>query len=328
MSKILITGGAGFIGYFIANKLSENLENHITIVDNLLRGRIDEEFQNLIKKENVTFINGDLTDPRIFFDLDHDYDYIYHLAAIIGVKNVMNNPDKVLSVNTVSTLNIFQFAKTITNLKRILFSSTSEVYTGTLKHYGIDIPTSENVNLTIDDISSNRTTYALSKIFGESVCFTFGQKYNIPFTIVRYHNIYGQRMGFAHVIPELFIKIKENDKIDLPSPTHSRAFCYIDDAVEMTIKSCESENTKGEILNIGNSDSEIKMYDLVKIISQVMGKKVTINKLPDTPGSPTRRCPDTTKINNLLKLDIKTNLYDGIKKTFEWYSDKLDKRYE
>ena len=328
MSKILITGGAGFIGYFIAEKLSKNLENHITIVDNLLRGRFDEEFQNLIKKENVTFVNGDLTNPRIFFDLDHDYDYIYHLVAVIGVKNVMNNPDKVLSVNAVSTLNVFEFAKTITNLKRILFSSTSEIYAGTLKHYGIDIPTSENVNLAIDDISSNRTTYALSKMFGESVCFNYGKKYDIPFTIVRYHNIYGPRMGFAHVIPELFIKIKENDKIDLPSPTHSRAFCYIDDAVEMTIKSCESEKTKSEILHIGNSDNEIKMYDLVGIISKVMGKKVTINKLPNTTGSPKRRCPDTTKINNLLKLNIKTNLSVGIKKTFKWYLDKLDKRYE
>ena len=328
MNEILVTGGAGFIGYFIAKKLSENLDNHITIVDNLLRGRFDKNFKKLLNRENVKFVNGDLTDPHFFIELKHNFDYIYHLVAVIGVKNVINNPDKVLAVNAVSTLNVFEFAKTITNLKRVLFSSTSEIYAGTLNLYGIDIPTSENVNLTIDDISSNRTTYALSKMFGESVCFNFGRKYNIPFTIVRYHNIYGPRMGFAHVIPELFIKIKENDKIDLPSPTHSRAFCYIDDAVEMTIKSSESKDTESKILHLGNSDSEIKMYDLVEIIGQVMGKKVTINKFPDTPGSPKRRCPDISKIVKLTGYNPKISLKEGIEKTFDWYKDKLDQRYE
>lgn len=327
MSKVLITGGAGFVGYFLADRLSKE-DNQIALVDNLARGRMDAEMQSLLKRKNITFIEGDITDAAFFNKLDRDYNFIYHLAAVIGVRNVIENPDKVLYVNAVSTMNLLEFAKNIKGLKKLFFSSTSEIYSGTLKHFGIKIPTDEEVPLTLDDIKSERTTYMLSKMYGEAACFVYSKKYNIPITIGRYHNIYGPRMGFLHVIPEMFIKINKNNIIDIPSPSHTRAMCYIDDGIEMTVRACEYENTVNEILNIGNQEQELSIKELVEVIAEVIGKKVILNFLPDTPGSPARRCPDISKIRELIDFSPRISLREGISKTYEWYRNKLSDRYE
>ena len=209
-----------------------------------------------------------------------------------------------------------------------MFSSTSEIYAGTLKHFGIDIPTNEQVRLTLDDIKSPRTTYMLSKMYGESIMFNYGNKYNIPFTIVRYHNIYGPRMGYLHVIPEMLVKISSQKKVQVASPEHTRSMCFVDDAVEMTIRACENKITNKEILNVGNQDEEISIINLTKTIAQILKKKIDIQRLPDTVGSPSRRCPDISKIVSMTGYSPKVNIYDGIKKTYDWYKDKLHKRYE
>jgi UDP-glucose 4-epimerase len=328
MKKILVTGGAGFIGYFLIKKLLEDRDNKIVMIDNMYRGRVDDELKDIINNKNVTFHQGDLTDKDFIKQLDKDFDYIYHLAAVIGVKNVVENPDKVLNHNAIATLNLIEFAKKIKSLKKILFSSTSEIYAGTLKHYGIDIPTNEEVKLVIDDIKSPRTTYMLSKMYGESIFFNYGFKYNIPFTIVRYHNVYGPRMGFLHVIPEMLVKISNQTIIEVASPEHTRSMCFIDDAVEMTIRACENISTKKEILNIGNQSEEISIINLVKLIADVLDKKIKTKMLPDTKGSPKRRCPDISKIVNLTGYSPKVNIKEGLKKTYNWYKDKLSNKYE
>ena len=328
MKKILVTGGVGFIGYFLIKELLKNENNKIFVLDNMSRGRIDDEFKKIISNKNVIFHQGDLTDRNLFTSLDKDFDYIYHLAAVIGVKNVVENPDKVLHDNALTTLNLVEFAKNIKSLKKILFSSTSEIYAGTLKHFGIDIPTNEQVRLTLDDIKSPRTTYMLSKMYGESIMFNYGNKYNIPFTIVRYHNIYGPRMGYLHVIPEMLVKISSQKKVQVASPEHTRSMCFVDDAVEMTIRACENKITNKEILKDENKDEEISIINLTKTIAQILKKKIDIQRLPDTVGSPSRRCPDISKIVSMTGYSPKVNIYDGIKKTYDWYKDKLHKRYE
>jgi UDP-glucose 4-epimerase len=326
--KVLIIGGAGFIGYFCSRALAKMDNYKITIIDNLSRGQYDNEFESLTNLSNTQYIQGDITELRTFTEAGYDFDYIYNFAAVIGVKNVENNPDKVLYVNSISMLNLFEYAKNLPHLKKILFSSTSEIYSGTLRHSGIDIPTAEDVHLTIDDISSNRSTYALSKMFGESISHIYGRKYNIPFTIVRYHNIYGPRMGFAHVIPEMFIKINADSEVLVPSASHTRSFCYIDDAVNMTIASVEAEESDGETFHIGNQNEEIMIRDLVEMISSVMGKPITIIEKQATLGSPTRRVPNVRKINKLIKNDPRVKLYDGLSATYKWYKNKLHERWE
>jgi nucleoside-diphosphate-sugar epimerase len=135
-------------------------------------------------------------------------------------------------------------------------------------------------------------------------------------------------MGFLHVVPEMFIKIRDNDTIDVASPTHTRAFCYIDDAVQSTILVTEHVQTQGEIINIGNQEQEITIRDLVQTIAKVMGKSISLNELPDTPGSPARRCPDTSKIKSLTGFVPQVALEEGITRMYAWYKDKLDSRHE
>lgn len=324
MSKILITGGAGFVGYFLAKKLSEAKNNRITILDNLSRGRVDADLQMLLDGNNIDFINGDLTDLQFLLKLDRDFEYIYHLAAIIGVKNITQHPDKALYINTLSNLNMFEYAKNAKGLKKIFFSSSSEVYAGAMKYFAGNVPTNESVPLVIEDITADRTTYALSKMCGELAGFVYGRKYGLPVTIGRYHNVYGPRMGFAHVIPETFIKIHKKTIIDVPSPGHTRAFCFIDDAIEATIRVCENKNTTNELLHIGNPKEEISIKNLVIKISDILGKVISIKELSNTPGSPERRCPDTAKAERLTGYSAKISLDEGIRKTYQWYKDKLD----
>ncbi len=328
MNKILVTGGAGFIGYFLVKKLLEDQNNQVIVIDNMARGRLDDDFSSLLENENLKFIQADLTDEKTYQNLPRDLDFVYHLAAVIGVKNVIENPDKVLYVNAISTLHLVEFLKEVPTLKKVLFSSTSEIYAGTLKHFGIEVPTNEEVALTLDDVSSPRTTYMLSKMYGESIFFNYGEKYNIPFTIVRYHNVYGPRMGFLHVVPEMFIKISNQDTIEVVSAEHTRAFCYVDDALQMTILACQSSNTNKEIVNIGNQDEEISIGDLVKKIANTLEKDIKIIPKSATQGSPSRRCPDITKIVSLIDFQPKISLEEGLSKTYEWYKDKLESRYE
>ena len=328
MKRVLITGGAGFVGFSLASKLIEKGNVELTLIDNFDRGRNDEEFESFLKHNSVNFVNADITKLDTFDNLDKDFDYIYHLAAVIGVKNVKENPDRVLYVNAMSTLHLLEFAKDCKHLRRIFFSSTSEIYAGTQTHYGISVPTSEDVNLTLMDITSSRTSYMLSKMYGESILFNYGRKYNIPITIGRYHNVYGPRMGFMHVVPEMFTKIKNSSEIEVASPTHTRAMCYIDDAIEMTILACESSLTESEILNIGNSSEEITIRDLVETIAGILDTKIFIKDIDDTPGSPKRRCPDITKINKLTGYEPKVNLEEGLVKSYSWYESRLDQKYE
>src|SRR3989344_2193775 len=164
--KVLITGGAGFIGFHLAKHLS-NQNYNLTLLDNFERGKEDEEFKELIKKDNVSFIKADITKPEAFDKLQ-DYDQIYHLAAINGTENFYNIPDKVLKVGILGTLNVLDwFVKQ--KKGKLLFTSSSETYAGTLKLIGdkFPIPTPENISLTIDDPTNVRWSYGVGKIAGE-----------------------------------------------------------------------------------------------------------------------------------------------------------------
>ena len=322
--NILITGAAGFIGTAIAERLSEEKDNHLLLVDRIEEDGFDKNFIELVARPNTRYLRLDITDRAAVSALPRDVHTIYHLAAVIGVEQVLRAPDQVLEVNAVSTLNIFNYARQVRDLKRVLFSSTSEVYSGTLKHYGIPLPTPESVPLCLDDVRSPRTSYALSKVYGEAVAFAWRQIHGVPVTVVRYHNVYGPRMGFRHVIPQTFVKIvQSNGVVEVPSADHTRAFCYIDDAVEATIRCAESEATEGQVIHIGSSAEEIAIRDLVRHVAAVMGQTISVKDLPVTPGSPARRCPDTSALTRLTGYQAKVSLDEGLRRTHDWYKDRI-----
>ncbi len=327
MSSILITGGAGFIGFALASRFAGR-GDRVTLLDDLSRGRADSEVDSLLRSGNVTLIQADITAAGAFGRLPKDFDYVYHLAAIVGVRNVGKHPDRVLYVNAVSTLNVLEFCRSQSSLKRLFFSSTSEVYAGTQRSFGIPVPTPEEVALTIDSVGAERNTYLLSKIYGEAACLMYRKQFRLPVTIGRFHNVYGPRMGFLHVIPEMMVKISQGSKIGVASASHTRAMCYIDDAVELIVRACETDAAEGATLNVGNGREEIAVKDLVATIAAVMGKEISIEVLADTPGSPARRCPDTSRMTALTGFMPQVDLREGISRTYEWYKDRLHNRHE
>ena len=320
MKKALITGGAGFIGYHLAlNLLKKGYE--IDLVDNFTRGIKDTSLNELSKKDGVNLYNLDLLNEKELNELGKEYSLIFHLAAIIGVQYVLKAPFDVLTKNVELLQNIISVAKEQKQLKRFVFTSTSEVYAGTLKHFSLKIPTPESTPLALTKLSENRTSYMLSKIYGEALCLHSG----LPVTIVRPHNFYGPRMGLSHVVPELFKKAfhSEDRKLEVFSPDHRRTFCYIDDAVEMIRKLAEVEVSISQAFNVGNESPEISIEELAKKIVIVIGKDLTINPGPTTAGSPQRRCPDMSKTFEATGYKSIVSLEEGLKRTFDWYKTNV-----
>ena len=315
--KVLITGGAGFIGLHLANRLlDEGCQVHL--VDNFSRAVDDAELKETLARDQATFSSVDLLNADNIEILAIDYDLIFHLAAIIGVVHVLERPYNVLYDNICMLGNMLELARRQTRLSRFFFASTSEVYAGTLKHFDLPIPTPENTPLALTDLSHPRTSYMLSKIYGEALC----QQAGIPFTLFRPHNIYGPRMGMAHVIPEQLRKAYDadsGDSIEVFSVDHTRCFCYINDAVEMLWRMMELPDCEGKTLNLGTQNPEVTIKEVVEACFAAVGKELKIDAKPASSGSPARRGPDMSLTIELTGFESKVNLREGVARTYEWY---------
>lgn len=321
MSRVLITGGAGFIGFHLASRLAAAGAD-VDILDNFARGVRDAELAALAARPGVRIIDADLLAPGALRDLDADYERIFHLAAIIGVRHVLERPLAVLRDNAVMTLAVIDLAARQRRLARLVFASTSEVYAGTLRSFGLAIPTPEETPLALTPLAEPRTSYMLSKMYGEALVLHSG----LPCTIVRPHNIYGPRMGLAHVIPELLRKAHEAPDggiLDVYSVEHTRTFCYATDAAAMLDALSLHPAAAGQAVNLGQEGPEITMGGLAEMIIAAVGKRLTVRPLPATPGSPARRAPDTARLRALCEEQPVTSLEQGLRATYEWYREHV-----
>ncbi len=327
-NRALVTGGGGFIGFHTAKYLADKgLE--VTIIDNMSRGKFDDMFASLVDKSNVKFIEADMTNRDFYDKLEGRYEYIYHLAAINGTKYFYEKSYEVLRVNILSLINILEWCNR-DNCGSFLFTSSSEAYASTVNkflHTNPDyVPTKEDIELSVDDVLNSRWSYGGSKITGELLTINYCRTIQIPFKIVRYHNIYGERMGFEHVIPEFVKRIydKENP-FKILGGEETRAFCYIKDAVLATEAVMLSENCNGEIVHIGNSTEEIKISELLNKLLRISNLDTKIKKLPAPKGCVSRRCPNTDKLYSLTRYKASTSLNEGLKVTFDWYMNEYNK---
>ena len=286
-SKILVTGGTGFIGSAICNFFSDK-GYQITILDNNSRGKK----KRLKKNKNIKIIKGDVTNVKDVYKSAIGQNYIFHLAAINGTKYFYEKPDKVLDVACKGILNIIDVAKKL-KIKNIFLASSSEVY-----HSPTKIPTNENEPIKIPDIFNSRYSYAGGKILTELLGINNAHFFK-KMIIFRPHNVYGNDMGEEHVIPEIIKKtILANTKIKIKgSGLETRSFIYIDDflaAFYLVFK-------KGKHLNIYNIGTEerIKIIDLAKMIIKIFKKKVTIGKEQIAAGGTKHRCPNIDKLKRL-----------------------------
>jgi UDP-glucose 4-epimerase len=319
-TKVLLLGGAGFIGINIARFLATNRDYKITIADNFSRGQMDEDLSTLIEKYNIKVIKGDFTLPQTYDDLESDYHFVYMLASVVGVNNTLQIPHEIIRINTALIYNTLEWLKKST-VKKVLFTSTSECYAGTIDTFGYAVPTSEEIPLCISDIGHPRFTYAVTKMLGESGFLNYSRMLDFECTIVRYHNVYGPRMGFKHVIPHLVQRFLEKETPFLVyGHDQTRAFCYIDDAVEGTVLAMENKDSNGEIYHIGTME-EITIEELIKFAGDHFDYSGVYEDAPTYPGSVARRCPDITKARTQLGFEPKVGWKDGLERTLNWYRD-------
>jgi len=318
---ILITGGAGFIGAHLARRLLDE-GTRIDLIDDFSRGRLDPDLAALAEHPAVRCLERDLLAPGGLEDLAEDYDLVFHLAAIVGVANVVKQPLAVLRRNVELLLTLLDFAARQKNLRRLVFASTSEVHAGSLLHLDLPVPTPEDAAVALPDLAQSRASYLLSKLYGEALCHHAG----VPVTIVRPYNVYGPRMGMAHVVPELLQRAErtpDGGAMTVYSTGHRRAFCYVSDAVELIVRLALAEDALGGVYNVGNQAEEVAIGQLAELVAAAVGRRIAIEAGPDTPGSPARRCPDMTRTGAVTGYEARVPLAEGLRKTYDWYRERV-----
>jgi nucleoside-diphosphate-sugar epimerase len=317
VSRALITGGAGFIGARLARRLLEEGMD-VDLVDDFSRGVRDAEVTELTEAGGVRLLPRDLRAAGALADLDEPYALVVHLAAVVGVAHVVRDPLAVLDESVAMLRNVIAAARAQAEPPRLLYASTSEVYAGTLERGALSFPTPEDSPLTVGRLDRPRSAYMLAKIYGEAMC----HQAQVPFTIVRPHNVYGPRMGMAHVIPELLQRAHaalDGGELTVASVDHRRTFCYVDDAVELLWRLAASPAAAGGTFNVGTEAPEVPIGELATMVATATGKRLEIVPLRATPGSPPRRCPDMTRTHRITGDGPRVDLAEGLRRTYDWY---------
>jgi len=302
---ILVTGGAGFIGSCMVDKLIENPKNYVVVIDNLSTGNIKRlPTEN---KGNWKFIKCNCNEYRDIATVvtSYKFDYVFHFAAVVGVKRTLDNPVSVLS-DIQGIKYILALCKN-TGVQRVFFSSSSEVYGEPFEHPQNEMTTPLN----------SRLPYAVVKNVGEAFLRSYKQEYNLDYTIFRFFNTYGPKQSNDFVMTRFIKAALSGENITVYGDgSQTRTFCYRNDNIDACASTLYNNLHLNDTVNIG-SDHEVTILELAKIIIQITGSKSKIVHLPPlNEGDMSRRKPDITKMKNLLGRPM-TKLEDGIKLTIE-----------
>lgn len=300
MRKILITGGAGFIGSSLADELIKDPENYIVIVDNLLTGNKRKLPSTDFTNWKFIEANVNVRDQITSIMISYQFDYIFHYAAVVGVQRTLNDPISVLC-DIDGFKNILETAKN-TGVKRIYFSSSSEVY-----GEPVEFPQNEKTTPL-----NSRLPYAIVKNVGEAFLRSYYHKYGLEYTIFRFFNTYGPKQSKHFVISKFLLAAMNNQDITIYGDgSQTRTFCYIDDNIDVTLAIFKNQLFVNDVINIGN-DNEIPIIDLAKTILKITNSKSKIVFLPPlSEGDMSRRLPDISQMKPLLKKPL-TSLEAGI----------------
>ena len=293
MAKILVTGGAGQLGGALAKCLSKNPKHLIVSVDNLSTGSIDK----VRLCDNIRFINADINNYNDIVPVfgRFDFDFVFHFAAVVGVKRTLEQPIDVLN-DIEGIKNILSLSKN-SGVKRVFYASSSEVY-----GEPFEIPQNENTTPL-----NSRLPYAIVKNVGEAFFKAYKKEYDLDYTIFRFFNTYGPNQSNDFVIP-LFVKLALKNQ---PIPIYgkgdqTRSFCFIDDNIDTCVKTLENDLHINDVLNIGN-DEEISILEVAKKVINITHSDSEIIHLPALKeGDMKRRCPDLTKMKAVLGRDLVT----------------------
>ena len=315
--KYLITGGSGFIGSHLTERLLGQ-GHSVTIIDNLSTG--SEENLSKVKK-NIKFHHGNILDKPLIEKLIAESDYVVHLAAALGVLNIINQPLESLKTNIQGTEVILEASEKFS--KPVLIASTSEIYGKNDK-----VPLSEEDDRIIGHPLKSRWSYSEAKAVDESLAYFYYLEKELPVRIVRFFNTVGPRQvgHYGMVVPRFVAAALKNDPISVyGSGAQIRCFCHVDDAVDALLIVMASEQAIGQVFNVGNNQ-QVSIEGLAQKIIEITGSKSKITKIPYSQAYPEgfedmqKRVPDISKIKNVLGWSPQKRLDQIIKDVAAFYS--------
>jgi len=313
--RVLITGGAGFIGTTLADRLVA--ANEVVAVDNLHRDALSGT--DLSAHPNFHFVEGDVLDLAGLVELADGCTHLVHAAGIAGVDTVLASPVRTMRVNVIGTYNALEAAfATRDTLERLVEFSTSEVF----GQHAFNVQ--EGQVTTIGSVGEARWTYAVSKLAGEHMAHAYHSELGVPAVSVRPFNIYGPgQIGGGAIRAFIEAALAGRDLEIHGDGSQIRAWCYVDDMVEGLLLALEHPNAVGESFNIGNARSAVTIYDLATRIKRLTGCQGEIRFVPLDYTDVELRIPNVEKARSLLGFEARVELDEGLERTIAWYRARL-----
>ena len=311
--KILLTGGAGFIGTTLAGRLVDH--NDIVILDNYHRNAL--RHTRLSEHPNVKIIRGDVTDPDAAHTAAEGCEIIVHLAAIAGVDTVLRMPVDTMKVAILGTYNMLEAARQQPRLERFVDFSTSEVFGA----YAYNVREADLTSL--GAVGEARWTYAVSKLATEHLAHNYHKQFGIPAVSVRPFNVYGPAQIGEGAIHRFIVQALRNEDITIHNDgSQIRAWCYVDDMAAGLLACLERDEAVGQAFNIGNPRSVVTIYNLAMQIVRLSGSRSKISFVPWNQTDVELRIPNIEKARRLLGYEPQVDLEDGLQRTIQWYRTK------
>jgi nucleoside-diphosphate-sugar epimerase len=312
--RVLLTGGAGFIGSKVAERLVDG--NTVVVLDN---GRRDSLSSSPVAKHpNLTWLKGDVLDPDTVRMAANGMDYVVHMAAIAGVDSVLRMPVTTMEVNITGTMNVLQAARENTQLKRFVDFSTSEVF----GVYAYKVREGDITSL--GAVGEARWTYAVSKLATEHLAHNYYRQYGMPTVSIRPFNIYGPGQVGEGAIHRFIVQALKGDDITIHNDgSQIRAWCYVDDIVDGILAVLERPQAIGHAFNIGNPRSVVTIHHLAQQVARLSNSLSRIVHIPWTSADVELRIPDISKARELLGYEPKVDLEEGLLRTIHWYRQRM-----
>lgn len=311
--KAVVTGAAGFVGSHVCQELVDRGVEVVGLDQSGVSMPADTQLSS-----GFRLIGGDVRDPKLASNvIDSDTDVVFHLAAVVGVTNYLNNPFDVVEINLLGTKNILEAAGRVGS--RFLLASTSEIYGKNPK-----VPWSEDDDRVLGPTQVDRWSYSTSKAAAEHLVLAASERFSIPTTIVRYFNAYGPRQKPNYVISKSIHRAMNGRRpLVYDRGGQTRCFTYIDDIVRGTVDAATTEAGIGEVFNLGNS-VETTIREAVETVLEVLDSSVapqdfaTDDEFGSTYQDIDRRVPDVTKAAQTLGWKASIPLRDGVARTIQW----------